>query len=354
MQVQPGFVQRFGGNVRQPLHVRSAFCLLAALMSCQGASGGKPSSGTGSTNGTTCLAGQSCPASTGTACGPGSPCDGSLVCVGGSCQQSDPTCSYRPPIGPFTPRIAWQWTSSTTQPDYTNVIMTPVVTPLQSPTPAGAPAVAFNAIPGGQGSVSFTIPGLMRAISGLDGTDLWTSDPAHPVNGVSQIAAGDLEGKGQTTFVTGRAGTIWPSTDPQHLGPPTDDGLVAFDNQGRFLWEVQGLNVRWGAPSIANLYGTAESQVVIGATVIDAHGHIVCQGADGQGDNYFGPLSTVADIDGDGIADIATGNTVYDNHCNPKPGWPNGQADGPVAVANFTGDAHPQIVVVANGTRHDW
>jgi len=234
--------------------------------------------------------------------------------------------------------------------------MTPVVTPLQSPTPAGAPAVAFNAIPGGQGSVSFTIPGLMRAISGLDGTDLWTSDPAHPVNGVSQIAAGDLEGKGQTTFVTGRAGTIWPSTDPQHLGPPTDDGLVAFDNQGRFLWEVQGLNVRWGAPSIANLYGTAESQVVIGATVIDAHGHIVCQGADGQGDNYFGPLSTVADIDGDGIADIVTGNTVYDNHCNPKPGWPNGQADGPVAVANFTGDAHPQIVVVANGTvrLQDW
>jgi hypothetical protein len=287
----------------------------------------------------------------GTPCGPGDTCGGTNICVAGTCAPSNAACVFHPPKGPFVPRVAWQWTGSQNLPQYNQVLMTPVVVPLQRTLADqfDPPAVVFNAILGDQGARS-VVPGVMRAVSGRDGSELWTSDPAHLVNGLAGIAAGDLRGEGRTAFVTARRGTVWPPTDPGHFGPPTDDGLVAFDDQGRFLWEVSGLRVMWGAPSIANLYGGPDAQVILGATVIDARGNIVCRGTAGQGDNFLGPISTVADVDLDGVPDIVTGNAVYDNHCQPKPGWPNGQPDGLVAVANFTGDAHPEIVVVSAGT----
>jgi len=314
--------------------------------------------------GDACLAPGLCSGGTGsvTPCGANGTCDGGLACIAGQCVSANGACSYHPPKGVFTPRIAWQWTGSAARPEYANVLMTPVVVPLQrtSSDAFAPPAVVFNAILGDRGAGS-SVPGVVVAVSGLDGSELWTSDPSHPVNGLGAIAAADLFGDGHTEIVTARLGSTWPATDPLHKGPPVDDGLVAFDGDGRFLWEVKGIRVFWGAPSIANMYGGKEAQVVIGATVVDAHGQVVCQGANGGGpggigENFLGPVSTVADVDLDGIPDIVTGNTVYDNHCNAKAGWPNGQADGLVAVADFTGDQHPEIVVVSEGTvrLQDW
>lgn len=338
---------------------------LAGMSSCSKGGGGS----TGCPSGQTLQGGQCVVAGSGAdggvsaagACGAGGACGGGLVCVSGACQAADATCSYVPPKGPFTPRVAWQWSSSSTLPDDVHVLMTPVVVPLSRTSDVNAPpAVVFNSIPMGFGAGS-VVPGVMRAVSGRDGTELWTTDPAHPVNGLAALAAGDLLGDGRTELVTARLGSTWPATDPTRQGPPTDDGLVAFDNQGRFLWEVKGLRVFWGAPSIANLYGGQDAQVILGATVIDAHGNVVCQGSNGPGgtgigENFLGPISTVADVDLDGVPDIVTGNTVYDNHCQPKPGWPNGQQDGLVAVARFTDDPHPQIVVVSVGQvrLQDW
>lgn len=299
---------------------------------------------------------------TATACSTDGNCAGGLACLSGTCQVADATCKYVPPPGPFTPRVAWKWTGSPVQPDYDNVLMTPVVVPLHavSSDVFAPPAVIFNSVPSGFGAGS-ALQGLVRAVSGRDGTELWTSDPAHPVNGLAGIAAGDILGDGRTMIVTARLGSVWPATDPLHQGPPTDDGLIAFDDQGAFLWEVKGLRVFWGAPSIANLYGGKEAQIILGATVVDGRGKILCQGGDGTGpngigENFLGPISTVADIDLDGVPEIVTGNTVYGNDCKPKPGWPNGQQDGLVAVAKFTDDPHPNIVVVAAGKvrLQDW
>lgn len=353
--------------MRKLLGYALAAAVVAAVASCsKGSSGGSGACPSGQTRqGGQCVATDG-GVSTSAACGTGGPCGAGQVCVSGSCQAADATCSYVPPAGAFTPRIAWQWSASTTMPDYDNVLMTPVVVPLApSPDVNAPPAVVFNSIPSGFGAGS-VVPGVMRAVSGRDGTELWTSDPAHPVNGLAAIAAGDLFGDGHTEFVTARLGSTWPATDPTRQGPPTDDGLVAFDSQGRFLWEVQGLRVFWGAPSIANLYGGKEAQVVLGATVIDAHGKVLCQGSNGPGgtgigENFLGPISTVADLDLDGTPDIVTGNTVYDNQCKPRPGWPNGQLDGLVAVARFDdpahpGDPHPHVVVVSAGQvrLQDW
>lgn len=300
--------------------------------------------------GETCVAPGSCQ---GPACTDASTCAAGATCKGGRCTNADPACQFVPEEGAFAPRVAWRWQGSANHPEYKDVLMTPVVVP--QPRPVGdvftPPAVVFNSIQGDMGAAE-EVPGVMRAVRGDDGSDLWTSDPAHLVNGLTGIAAGDLDGAGHLVFVTGRFSGFDPSKD----------GVVAFDDQGRFLWETVGPRIRWGAPTMANLTGGARGNVIVGATVLDADGKVLCQGAYGQGSNFMGPISVVADVDLDGRPEIVTGNAVYDASCQPKPGWPAKYPDGSlwddglVAVADFTGDGHPDIVVVSAGTVriHDW
>jgi len=305
--------------------------------------------------GTVCAAPNQCLAST--SCGPGLPeCPAGQGCLaGGACAEKDLSCTWKPPQGEFSPRIAWRWSGSSALPEYRHVLSTPVVVPLtRQPTDAfAAPAVVFAAGVGNVGAGT-QVPAVLRAVSGLDGTELWSTGPDHPVNALSGLAAGDLDGDGTTEIVAGRL------PEGPGGGDPATEGLVAFGHDGRFLWEVKLADVTgtapgsravyWGAPSIANLNGGREANVVIGATVLDARGNVVCRGTAGQGANSLGPISVLADVDQDGRLDIVTGNTVYGANCQPKPGWPNGQPDGLVAVADIAGDSHPEIVVVSAGT----
>lgn len=280
-------------------------------------------------------------------CSASSDCSAQQTCKSGSCMTSDPSCRFVPEKGPFAPRVAWEWTGSSVLSEYRDVLMTPVVVPLR-PATAGdvftPPQVVFNSIRGDLGAAE-EVPGVMRSVRGDTGALLWTSDPDHLVNGLTGIAAGDLRGDGHLVFVTGRFSGFDPSKD----------GVVAFDDQGRFLWETVGPRIRWGAPTMANLTGGPRGNVIVGAIVLDADGKLVCQGTSGQGSNFMGPISVVADVDLDGKPEIVAGNTVYDAACQPKPGWPARQPDGSlwddgtVAVADFTGDGHPEIVVVGAG-----
>jgi hypothetical protein len=326
---------------------QAGVCVAAPLC----AAGSQPCGGACCSGDQTCAEAGFC---RGKACADTTVCGAGESCRGGYCVTADPTCKFVPEKGPFAPRIAWQWTGSKVLPQYRDVLMTPVVVPLAPPAASDVftpPAVVFNAIRGDLGAAE-EVPGVMRAVRGDTGADLWTSDPAHLVNGLAGIAAGDLRGDGHMVFVTGRFSGF----------DKTKDGLVAFDERGQFLWETIGPRTVWGAPTMANLTGGPRGNVIMGATVLDADGKIVCEGKSGQGENFMGPISVVADVDLDGKPDIVAGNTVYDAQCNPKPGWPAKAKDGTpfddgtVAIADFTGDAHPEIVVVGVGQvrLHDW
>ena len=353
--------------------------------------------------------------------------NGQCLPEGPQCKQADPACIYIP-RGSFEPPVhAWWWPWTTpmgpdapspqdsvradlSYPDYVEVLSTPVVMRLHAKD--AQPAVVFNAFPVGSPANTVELQGVMRAISGTDGSPIWTAPQdmwnhlEQSVNAISGIASGDCMGTGETCFITGG----WDPNDVPCADPANPincnpallpgqahqhGGLVAFGSDGRFLWVNRGAQMWWGAPAIARMLGpTGPAQVVVGNGVFDAGtGKTLCpqtNAGGAVGGNGDGTLSALADIDLDGVPELVTGNQAFKllaDSTSPTgytckalfgdgvklPGGqpcPNGVGslcpEGFPALANFAGygsllglkpdDKHPQIVVVSQGylSIHDW
>ena len=289
---------------------------------------------------------------------PGNDCTTSLQCakdqycepsLGKCLPKGSGGCSYTP-TADFEPELLWAWTGSTTAPTYIQVMMTPVVVPCQDTNGDGKydaqdiPCIIFNTFITGGSSQEVAV---LRALSGDDGHELWTmADPQYSVNGLSEIAVGDLDGDGAIEIVTGK----------YKADGGANGGLIAFRRDGSFYWQSdEAIVVNWGGASIADLDGDGLPEVIIGSTVLDGRtGQTRWAGGACVGSNGPGPLSTVADINLDGQPEVVTGCAAYAYDGTVL--WNNGLTDGFVAVANLTGDTHPEIVVVSKGNVRvqDW
>ncbi len=316
-------------------------------------------------------------------------CSPGQICMSGTCQSvpgcSDASCQacvFKPDPHQFeAPERAWWWPyeeadgrllQSIPLAEFSEVMSTPVVVPLDGKfqKPDEPMGVVFNTFVNGGSEEE---QGILRAVRGDTGQTLWSQiDAAYRTNGVSSIAAGDLNGDGYPEFVTG----AYDASGKKR------GGVIAFDHTGAFLWRNTTPQVFWGGPTIAELDDDPAdgAEVVVGSAVLSGlDGHTLCPGLDyANGDNGEGPLSTVADIDGDGHPEVVTGIQAWkvtktSGVVSCTPMWnrvqmPNGSplGDGFVAVARFNGypgfppddAAHPQpqIVVVSHGTVRiqDW
>jgi len=243
-------------------------------------------------------------------------------------------CEVVPDIGTFEPVLKWEWTGSSVLPQYNQVMSIPIVAPLEDTNDDGKinqfdiPSVIFHTYRN-----LYTDKGVLRAVSGKDGSELWTVSN-HWTLPESSIAVADIDHDGLIEIIV-----------PKYKG-----GLIAFEHTGEFKWQssMPAYYVRWGGTSIADINGDEAPEIIVGNTVLNADGSLLWQGSGFTGNGRVGPLSVVADIDLDGKPEIIAGAATYSN-TGLKLWQNNTVGDGFVAIGNFNNDKYPEIVVVSRG-----
>lgn len=330
-------------------------------------------------------------------------CEPSLgVCIP---RDSVDVCEYRPPVGDFAPTIACRWTppeapaSASAEEieiaSMSDVVMTPSVANLTDDNGDGATDVfdtpdivfvSFNRTANG----CCTSRGVLRVVSGACEDD-----------GTMKTHA-TLKGLGAGDWVGNSTGVALGNLHPDDLSAERVPEIVAtFKNGGTIAWrrtaddgsawEVMWQNdalpnnqhTRGGAqPSIADLNGDGRPEVIIGNVVLDGPtgkgpndpdlpaAAIAWDGRElesstpganlGIGNNAFlGPVSTVADLDRDGLQEVIAGNTVYGYDGSERWTYEYStvnsscggslDCDGYNAVGDFDDDEDGEVVIIRQG-----
>ena len=244
-----------------------------------------------------------------------------------------------PRPGQFNPVVEWARTQFSTSPTSNQVAMTPAVIDINGDA---VPDIVFSTHIS-LDDANANVNGTLRAVSGMDGTELWSvADAAYEVAPLSSIAVGDTDLDGHPEIVAVHESGV----------------LVEFEHDGSFKWKSVPISggIRWGGPSIADLNSDGVPEIIVGATVLNNDGTIRWEGNSvgglGRGDNWIaskfgGPLSCVADIDLDGSMEVVAGKSAY--RTDGSLYWNSSVPDGFPAVGNFDSDPFAEIVVVASG-----
>lgn len=261
------------------------------------------------------------------------------------------SCEVRPATPSFAPTLEWSWTSSPIKSDHLQVINMPVVIDLDGDR---IPEVIIVTSAG----YETTGTAYLRALDGRSGAEKWaeTADvyrdgagggPDYTVNPRGTPAAADIDGDGDVEIVAPRRGT----------------GLIAFDHEGRFLWRsmrADGVSPHDGSfnsstVAIADMDGDGKAEIVCGGAIYDHSGKLTSDASIGRerwGANVetYGPVSIIADVDGD---DTTTEqHVVVGNRAIRRDGsllWDVSAtlSDGYPAITDFERDGVPELVVIA-------
>lgn len=214
-------------------------------------------------------------------------------------------------------------------------------------------------------------------------------------------ATGEVQFRIQEDLEEGQAGAYGRSTpgitdvdenglpDIVYIGRPRV-GIDPFFDNSSLIHAVNGLGlplwsshdaagdpyyvyVRQGGVSFGNWDSDESAEIVLGATVIDNDGTVVADpphpsgrggGVYGTNNNYWGGISAIADLDGDGIDEIISGREAWAVDWQEEVIGPptvtltrfwdeaitDAQLDGYPAVADIDLDGDPEVVIAAEGT----
>jgi len=257
---------------------------------------------------------------------------------GGGCIEF---CKYHPPFGQFTPALAYSWGGEITTPYSTDVMMAPIVLPLEDTNCDGKvnaediPDIVFSTFTGGL----YTVNGTLHAIAVRHGAlvDRWKA--AITVDPIAQLAGGDLDGKPGNEVVACLA--------PTSSGGATG-GVAAVRGDGTTLWTTPGTSCFM--PALADLDGDGKVEVVTEGGILDGATGALKHSWGGVAGTNIGNFA-ISDLDGDGVLDVVTAVGAY--HADgtrfvtlgPAATSPESSANT-VAIGDFDRDGKPEVVVV--------
>ncbi|HAJ91996.1 MAG TPA: hypothetical protein DCO71_05170, partial [Gammaproteobacteria bacterium] len=253
---------------------------------------------------------------------------------GNNINTSAVSCKVVPDIGTFEPVLKWEWSGSPVLSQFDQVMSIPIVATIEDTNGDNVinlqdtPSVIFHSYAGG----NYRSNGVLRALSGKDGRELWTvTDVAYRTNPEGSIAVADIDGDGIIEIIA----------------PKNGGGIIVFEHTGAYKWQsAVPRAVFWGGASISDLDGDGTPEIVVGNTALNADGSLRWQGVGFAGNNGLGPLSVVADINLDGIPEVVAGAAAYSS--DGQRLWQNSSVgDGFTAVGNFNEDPYPEIALVS-------
>jgi len=300
---------------------------------------------------------------------------GGIITEGGA----NEGCFFVPPPGTFAPGLDCAWngpSAAAPYASYDDVVMTPVVINLTDDT--GDLVVDLSDIPD-IAFVSYRLQedgccnsqGVLRVLSGgcnADGTmvehfsvgatEIQTNTGVAGIwlDNSGGLAAGDIDDDGSVDLVA----TV------------QNGGTIAFERDGTVKWlqpdhpdRVTIDHLAGTTPSIADLDGDGLAEIIQGRVVLNGEdGSLQWVGTAGVGTNGFmGPVSSSGDLDLDGELEVLAGATAYDIDGNVKwtfdflgnpitaancqsSGFP---CDGFTATGNFDADTEGELVIVRAG-----
>ncbi|ROT98918.1 tandem-95 repeat protein [Marinobacter sp. R17] len=186
-------------------------------------------------------------------------------------------------------------------------------------------------------------------LDGATGEVKWRRDDLN-VTGVGSVAVADLDGDGFPEIVV-------PSFDRTELLILNHEGRL----ENRFATGLPRFTDSSGtrdAVTIADLDGDGSAEIVMGRNVFNADGQLLWSGSkDYGGDRSYGLVPTAADVNLDGAQEVIAGRAIYSATGDLLSFADAVPSDGFTAVGNFNQDDYAEIVIVGGGyvtlTSHD-
>lgn len=228
------------------------------------------------------------------------------------------------------PTLMWSWQGSHFMPEYDQVMVSPVVVQLNDDNGDGkinnsdvadVIVITFK-------DDQYTDGGLVRALSGIDGSELWDySNGGIIADARSSVAAGDLDGDGFVEIVTSNREEAFYNI---------------LDNKGNIKKRIEKNETNWrtiGQIALADLNNDGAIEVIAPDGVYEYDAGVSMYGY------AWTPSPISFDYDSDGKQEVFADQTLFDR--NGGAIW-SYQAQNKVwfsSVANLDNDVKPELII---------
>ncbi|MDD1792975.1 choice-of-anchor A family protein [Enterovibrio sp. ZSDZ42] len=233
---------------------------------------------------------------------------------------------------PINAELKWHWQNSTFKPEYDQVMGTPLVAQLNDDNTDGkidSSDIADVIVVTFAGS-QYTKPGIVRALSGIDGKELWDYENG-PIYSDPRFtpALADLDSDGYVDIV---------------VSDKSVNEIRVVSNDGNTKKIFPKIDNKVGNVSIADLDGDGVAEILTGTSVYNYSSGLLYT-LDSWKADY-----SVFDADGDKILNFVANGILYDASGNEIWSYEGHDAAWFSVVANLDQDAEPEIIVSIPGT----